>query len=104
MIQHLGQFLERAGDVSALLFAKEQKHLKQETQADTSLLLVDAKEAARMCSVGKSTWLRYTSSGKTPKPITLGGRTLWRLQELLAWIDAGCPARTKWENMRRIGT
>lgn len=63
-------------------------------------VLIGAKEAAAMCSIGRSTWLRNVSAGKTPRPVTLGGRTLWRVQELLEWISAGCPGQALWEAMK----
>ena len=63
-------------------------------------VLIDAKEAAAMCGIGRSTWLRNVSAEKAPGPVTLGGRTLWRVQELLDWIAAGCPGRAKWEVMK----
>ena len=64
---------------------------------DTSALLVDAKEAARLCGIGLRTWHTLTSAGRTPNPLRLGRRVLWRRDELLAWIDAGCPPRHNWE-------
>ena len=63
-------------------------------------LLIDAREAADMCGLGRSTWLRHAASGRTPKSISLGGRTLWRLQEILDWVTAGCPSRHQWEAKR----
>lgn len=64
-------------------------------------ILVDAREAAGMCGIGLSTWRRHASAGKTPKPVAIGGRTLWRLQELIDWVAAGCPGRGRWEAMGR---
>lgn len=62
-------------------------------------LLINAFDAAELCGVGKSQWYALVSSGKTPAPIKLGRKTLWRKSELQEWIEAGCPARKKWENM-----
>jgi predicted DNA-binding transcriptional regulator AlpA len=60
-------------------------------------LLIDAKGAAALCGICRTTWLSLCSAGKTPEPIRLGRRVLWRLDELRAWLDAGCPARHNWQ-------
>ena len=35
-----------------------------------------------------------------PAPIKLGGRTLWRTQELGEWVASGCPDRRTWDAQR----
>jgi predicted DNA-binding transcriptional regulator AlpA len=60
-------------------------------------LLVDAPAAAALCGVSEATWWRHHSGGLCPKPVKLGGRTLWRVQELREWVSAGCPDREIWE-------
>ena len=65
-------------------------------------LLVSAKEAARLCGVGRSLWYSMHSSGELgPLPIKLGKRTLWRRQELEEWVRVGCPERTRWSAMQK---
>jgi len=61
---------------------------------------VPASGAACFAGVGESTWWRLHSAGKVPKPNKLGGKTLWRVQELRDWIAAGCPDRARWEAIR----
>jgi excisionase family DNA binding protein len=61
--------------------------------------LIDAKEAAALCGVSISTWYSLVASGKTPNSVRLGRSVKWRLDELLAWIDSGCPARSAWESL-----
>lgn len=34
---------------------------------------------------------RLSDAGRMPRPIKLGNLVRWRLVELQAWIDAGCP-------------
>ena len=70
-------------------------------------LLVDAAEAARLCSISRASWFAWTAAGLTPAPIRLGlqtgrraGRVLWRRAELVRWIDAGCPPRERWATMK----
>lgn len=63
-------------------------------------LLVTAADAARLCGTSRPTWDRWTSAGLNPAPRRIGGRPLWSVAELQAWIEAGCPDRRRWEAMR----
>ena len=56
-------------------------------------LLLSADQAAHLSGVSRRTWWSLHAAGKTPLPVRLGRRTLWRAAELAAWIAAGCPAR-----------
>jgi prophage regulatory protein len=60
-------------------------------------LLVSAKQAARMCSKSLRTWRAWDAAGWIPRPVRIGRSTLWRTEELRAWIEAGCPRREEWE-------
>jgi predicted DNA-binding transcriptional regulator AlpA len=64
-------------------------------------LLLPAAVAGPLCGVSKATWWRLHAAGKVPAPIRLGGRTLWRRAELVAFCEAGCPDRKTWEAIRR---
>lgn len=59
-------------------------------------LLITAEEVVELLHVGRSTWYRHVSSGHTPAPVRLGRSVRWRRDELLAWVAAGCPPRSKW--------
>ncbi|MBI3408979.1 MAG: helix-turn-helix domain-containing protein [Planctomycetes bacterium] len=60
-------------------------------------LLVPTREAARICGIGQSTWFRLIAGGKIgPVPLKLGGRVLWRMEDLTRWTAAGCPDRDAW--------
>jgi predicted DNA-binding transcriptional regulator AlpA len=61
---------------------------------------VEAKEAARLCGVSRATWYKLRKAGKVPRPVRLGRRTIWRVDELREWMDSGCPALMKWEAMK----
>ena len=63
-------------------------------------LLLSAKSAAKLCGVSRSHFLAMHSAGRVPLPVRLGRRVLWRSGELAEWIEAGCPARERWQNMR----
>jgi predicted DNA-binding transcriptional regulator AlpA len=58
---------------------------------------VAADTAAAMAGVSQSSWWRLHAGEKVPRPNKLGGRTLWRVDELKRWIEAGCPCRRIWE-------
>src|SRR5262245_32552182 len=60
-------------------------------------LMVGADEAARLCGIGRSTWFRLKSAGKTPKALRLGGRSLYSVADLKLWVTLGCPARKEFE-------
>jgi predicted DNA-binding transcriptional regulator AlpA len=64
-------------------------------------LVVGAAQAARLCGIGRATWYSLQRAGRLPKPVRLGGRVLWRPDELRAWVDAGCPSLARWESMKR---
>jgi predicted DNA-binding transcriptional regulator AlpA len=70
-------------------------------------LLVPAGIAGPMCGRSEASWWRDLAAARIPAPIKLGGRTLWRVQELREWVEAGCPVRRIWEALlaaRRGGT
>jgi excisionase family DNA binding protein len=63
-------------------------------------LLVPADEAARLVGLGRSTFFRLRARGKTPAPLKLGGRVLYRLADLREWVRFGCPDRKTFEARR----
>ena len=54
--------------------------------------LLTVKQAAVLCGIGKRTLERYSCSGRAPRPVKIVGNVRYRRAELLAWIEAGCPA------------
>lgn len=63
-------------------------------------LLLSAKQAAALCNRSLRTWRSLDSGGQIPRPVRIRKATLWRLDELRAWIEAGCPDRQPWEAQR----
>ena len=60
-------------------------------------LLVDAKQAAAMLGIGRSHFYSMLSSGQIgPMAHKLGKRSLYSVNELREWVDAGIPPRHKW--------
>lgn len=45
-------------------------------------ILVTASEAARLLSIGRSTFFRKVAEGHLPKPVHFGGITRWRMDDL----------------------
>jgi predicted DNA-binding transcriptional regulator AlpA len=66
-------------------------------QAESEPLLVTAKTAAAMCGKSLRTWRTWDVLGLIPRPVRIKRSTLWRLNELKSWVDAGCPRRSEWE-------
>jgi prophage regulatory protein len=64
----------------------------------TTSLLVTARQAAVMCGKSLRTWRSWDAAGIIPRPVRIGRSTLWRLEELRAWVSAGCPRRAEWES------
>lgn len=62
--------------------------------------VIDAQQLAEILNLSVRTVRRLDSSGKLPRPLRIGGAVRWSLEEISAWIAAGCPDRQKWENTR----
>jgi hypothetical protein len=63
-------------------------------------LLVGTDQAAALCAVSPASWYRLKAAGKTPAPILLGGRVLYRVEDLRLWVALGCPVRKEFESRR----
>lgn len=69
-------------------------------RTESEQLLLPASEAARLLGISKRHLHTLNCSGRLPAPIRLGRSVRWNGDELRAWIDAGCPERSRWEAMR----
>lgn len=84
---------------------KARTHVDQEERPcdHVTPLLLTAREAAAMCGKSLRTWRSWDSAGLIPQPVRIRRCTLWRAEELRAWVAAGCPRREEWErNSRQI--
>lgn len=63
-------------------------------------LMAGAHGVAQMLDCGLRTVRAMDAAGKLPKPIRLGGKVLWSIDELRNWIRAACPCRSDWERIR----
>ena len=60
-------------------------------------LLVGTKQASEMLSIGRSHFYSMLSSGQIgPTAHKLGKRSLFSVNELREWVNAGMPPRQKW--------
>ena len=60
-------------------------------------LVVDARRLARLLCAGIRTVRTWDAAGKLPAPIRIGGRVVWRMDEIRAWLAADAPNRDEWE-------
>lgn len=72
-----------------------------ERQAETKRYpLVTKKALAKRLGVSTRTIDRRRSAGDMLDPIGNAGQPRWRLDEVDAWIDAGCPRAEVWTRIR----
>ena len=61
------------------------------------VMLIDAKALADILSTSVRTVWRLRTSGKLPKPITIGGSVRWSLHSIERWIEMGAPPVNEFE-------
>jgi predicted DNA-binding transcriptional regulator AlpA len=67
-------------------------------------LTVDAAGAARLVGISPSHFFALIRTGRFgPEPIRLGRCRRYRVAELTAWVESGCPARNRWLAMQGGG-
>jgi predicted DNA-binding transcriptional regulator AlpA len=62
--------------------------------------VMNAPELAETLSLSVRSIWRFYSAGKLPSAVRIGNSVRWRREEILAWIEAGCPDRKTWDRMR----
>ncbi len=63
-------------------------------------LVVDARRLAALLCAGVRTVRTWDAAGKLPAPVRIGGRVVWRTDEIRAWLAAGAPDRETWAALR----
>jgi predicted DNA-binding transcriptional regulator AlpA len=63
-------------------------------------LVADAKRLARLLTCGIRTIRTWDAAGRLPSPIRIGGRVVWRVDEIRRWLAAGAPDRETWNVIR----
>jgi len=85
---------------SGLMLENIPERSDTKSQTGVTPLLVDGKALAAMLSIGLSKLYQMDRSGHLgPMPMKFGRRTLWRTEEVAAWVRAGCPRRELWLKM-----
>jgi predicted DNA-binding transcriptional regulator AlpA len=59
----------------------------------------DEKRLLALAGISRASWDRLSSAAKNPKPLKLGGRTLWRRSDLERWVALGLPDRKTFEEL-----
>jgi excisionase family DNA binding protein len=54
-------------------------------------MLLSVTEVAHLMGVSRNMIWKLRSVGGIPMPICVGRLTRWRLRDIQAWIEAGCP-------------
>ena len=60
-------------------------------------ILLDAEEVGLILNLSRATVYRLNAEGRLPRPVHLGRSTRWRREELVQWVQIGCPSRERWE-------
>jgi predicted DNA-binding transcriptional regulator AlpA len=66
--------------------------------SESSPRLLTADQVAAMFGKSVRAWRTWDAEGLVPRPIRISRSAYWRSDEILAWIDAGCPRRQQWES------
>ncbi len=67
------------------------------SESSATPLLLNAKQVGFMLNLSRATVYRLNAEGRLPRPVHLGRATRWRREELVQWVEAGCPSRERWE-------
>lgn len=69
----------------------------------TERLALAAPALAKLLDISERHLWASHAAGRIPRPLRLGRSTRWNRAEIQAWLDAGAPARDRWEQMRNGG-
>lgn len=70
--------------------------------AESPPALLTLSEAAALCRMSKPTfWRRRRDGSIGPRPARVGGKLLYRADELREWIAAGMPPAADWRRGAR---
>ena len=73
------------------------------TGRENTPLLLNSGDSARLLGISRATFWKWHANGLLgPEPIRRGGVVRWVVGELEAWVQAGMPARVKWQQEREI--
>ena len=67
-------------------------------------LLLSIADLAQLLNTSSRTVHRLKSAGLIPSPVRIGCRPRWRREEIAAWLEAGCPDRKSWMQLKRAAS
>lgn len=67
-------------------FSSHQEVSLNKKKGTTEPALISSFEAAKMLGIGRSMIYKLLSLGQIPKPIKIGSRSLWSVEQLKNWI------------------
>ena len=70
------------------------------TLTDELPLVVDARRLGKFLCAGLRTVRSWDAAGRLPAPIHIGGKVVWRMDEIRDWLAAGAPRRDEWQVRR----
>ena len=70
---------------------------------ESKRLALPAADVAKLLNISLRHLHTLNASGRLPRPIRLGRSVRWLADELHDWLDAGAPARDRWEALRDEG-
>jgi predicted DNA-binding transcriptional regulator AlpA len=74
----------------------------QETRIlDDQPILVSKKSLALMIGYSTRSISRKQSAGLLPRPVRMHGPKRWVREEIIEWVQVGCPTQVEWELLKR---
>lgn len=59
--------------------------------SEKPVVMLKSKDVAQLLNISLRTLRRMQSACAMPPPIRLGRILLWKLTDIMLWIEAGCP-------------
>jgi len=78
---------------------KKNQNIEQQHPA----LMATVGDVARMLHISIRQVWRLHGIGRLPNPVRLGNCVRWRVDEIRAFVEAGCPCRQEWETQYQQG-
>jgi predicted DNA-binding transcriptional regulator AlpA len=64
-------------------------------------LAVDARGAAKLLGISRSTFLSHVAAGAAPPPLRIGRRRIWAVATLERWLKDGAPSADRFRELER---
>lgn len=72
-------------------------------KTEQQVLTTTAGGVARLLQISVRQVWRLHSLCQLPRPVRLGACVRWRVDEIKAFVAAGCPSREEWEAIQTKG-